>query len=260
MIWDFYPFFAVAAIFCWMLGSVTAWYSKRSLAFIAIGAGIAVFAFFIVILWQQLHRPPLRTMGETRLWYAFFLALVGLIIYWRWSYRWIPFFTSLLATVFTLINVLKPEIHSITLMPALQSPWFIPHVTVYILAYAMLGMSTIVSLMQLYNARKEKIDPHLYLLLDNTVYIGFGFLMLGLITGAVWAKEAWGNYWDWDPKETWAFITAVAYLAVIHLRLTPRHTKLALWLLPFAFILLMMAWIGVNYLPSAQSSIHVYYT
>ena len=260
MIWDFYIFFAVAAILFWAIGSFAAWQSKRTIAYVAIGAGIIIFAFFIVLLWQQLHRPPLRTMGETRLWYAFFLALVGLLIYWHWSYRWIPLFTSLLATVFTLINVFKPEIHSITLMPALQSPWFIPHVTVYILSYAMLGMGTIVSLMLLYNARKGQTDANLYVLLDNTIYIGFGFLMLGLVTGALWAKEAWGNYWDWDPKETWAFITAVAYLAFIHLRLNPRHTQLALWLLPFAFILLMMAWIGVNYLPSAQSSIHVYYT
>ena len=260
MIWDSYLFFAITAIICWAFGSAAAWNLKRPAAFIAIAAGIVILMVFIIILWQQLHRPPLRTMGETRLWYAFFLALLGLLIYWRWSYHWIPLFTSLLATVFTLINVLKPEIHSVTLMPALQSPWFIPHVTVYILSYAMLGMATIVSLMQLYHAKKGQVDAHLSLLLDNTIYIGFGFLMLGLITGAVWAKEVWGHYWDWDPKETWAFITATAYLAVIHLRLKPHYTKLTLWLLPFAFILLMVAWIGVNYLPSAQTSIHVYYT
>jgi ABC-type transport system involved in cytochrome c biogenesis permease subunit len=77
--------------------------------------------------------------------------------------------------------------------------------------------------------------------------------------GAVWAKQAWGHYWEWDPKETWALVTALAYLACIHLRLAgPRHEKTALWLLPIAFLMLLITWIGVNYLPSAQSSIHVY--
>lgn len=260
MFWQLYPFFTAVAILCWVGGSIAACCKKRSISLLAISAGIFILALFITLLWHQLHRPPLRTMGETRLWYSFFLAFVGLVVYWRWSYPWIPLFTGLLATVFLLINIFKPEIQSITLMPALQSYWFIPHVTVYILSYAMFAMATIISFIQLYNTKKGKVDMQLYRLLDNTVYIGFGFLMLGLISGAIWAKEAWGNYWDWDPKETWAFITAVAYMTIIHLRLNPKHSTLALWLLPVAFILLMMAWIGVNYLPSAQTSIHVYYT
>ena len=76
--------------------------------------------------------------------------------------------------------------------------------------------------------------------------------------GAVWAKEAWGHYWSWDPKETWAFVTSMAYLAYIHIRLYGKYDKVALWALPIAFILLMITWIGVNYLPAAQGSVHVY--
>jgi ABC-type transport system involved in cytochrome c biogenesis permease subunit len=89
--------------------------------------------------------------------------------------------------------------------------------------------------------------------------VGFGFLVLGMLMGCVWAKEAWGHYWTWDPKETWAFVTSMAYLAYIHLRLQgDKKEKVALWLIPVAFVLLMITWIGVNYLPSAQGSIHVY--
>ncbi len=143
-------------------------------------------------------------------------------------------------------------------MPALQSYWFVPHVTVYILSYAMLGAATIASIMQLVNLKKKQVDADLYKLMDNVVYIGFGFLILGMLMGAVWAKEAWGHYWSWDPKETWAFVTSAAYLVYIHLRLQNQYQKITLWMLPIAFVLLMITWIGVNYLPAAQSSVRVY--
>jgi ABC-type transport system involved in cytochrome c biogenesis permease subunit len=99
---------------------------------------------------------------------------------------------------------------------------------------------------------------NLYAVMDNCVYTGFGFLLLGMLSGALWAKEAWGHYWSWDPKETWAFVTATAYLLYIHLRIRYRESALTLWLLPAAFILLLIAWIGVSYLSAAQSSTHIY--
>ena len=71
---------------------------------------------------------------------------------------------------------------------------------------------------------------------------------------------AWGHYWSWDPKETWAAITWFAYLIYVHYRQIPTHKpKLALWVLLVSFLLLQMCWWGINYLPSAQSSsVHVY--
>ena len=61
-----------------------------------------------------------------------------------------------------------------------------------------------------------------------------------------------------DPKETWAFVTAAAYLVYIHLRLRRSPERVVLWTLPIAFLLLMVTWIGVNYLPSAQGGLHTY--
>ena len=84
--------------------------------------------------WISLERPPMRTMGETRLWYSFFLPLAGIITYGRWKYKWILGFSTILSLVFVCINIFKPEIHNKTLMPALQSPWFTPHVIVYMFA------------------------------------------------------------------------------------------------------------------------------
>ncbi len=220
--------------------------------------GILVFAAFIVGLWIGQERPPLRTQGETRLWYSLFLSSVGFFTYKHWKYDWLLSFSSLMACVFVCINIFKPEIHSKHLMPALQSYWFVPHVTVYILSYAMLGAATISSIIQLQNLRLNKPDKNLYHLMDNLVYVGFAFLMLGMLMGCVWAKEAWGHYWSWDPKETWAFVTAAAYLVYIHARLKNDIPKFTLWVLSVAFVLLMITWIGVNYLPSAQNSIHTY--
>ena len=163
-----------------------------------------------------------------------------------------------MAAAFTGVNLLKPEIHSAALVPALQSYYFVPHVTAYILSYSILAVATIAAAVQLEKLGRGRPDLKLYAFMDNVVYIGLGFLMLDLITGAAWSKEAWGHYWSWDPKETWAFITAAAYLLYIHLRLRGASPRLALWVLPAAFILLMITWLGVSYLPTAPGSVHVY--
>ena len=77
--------------------------------------------------------------------------------------------------------------------------------------------------------------------------------------GALWAKEAWGDYWTWDPKETWAFATWLSYLLYLHLRPANRDANTLFALLVFSFILLQMCWWGINFLPSAKgASIHVY--
>lgn len=259
MTWNEYLWFAMPSILCWFMAGIIVFRSKSKYwVDLFMILGIFIFVAFIVGLWIGQERPPLKTMGETRLWYSFFLALTGYITYKRWEYEWILSFSGLVASVFVIINIVKPEIHSTNLMPALQSYWFVPHVTVYILSYSMLGAATIASFIQMGKLYRSKIDDRLYQFIDNLVYVGFGFLMLGLLMGALWAKDAWGHYWSWDPKETWAFITCAGYLIYIHMRLQKRHPRMTLWILPISFILLMITWLGVSYLPAAQNSIHVY--
>ncbi len=259
MTWDNFICFALPAALCWIFAGLAAFRNKKPWLINGLMiAGILVFAAFIAGLWIGLERPPLRTMGETRLWYSFFLALIGYLTYRHWKYPWLLLFSAVVASVFIGVNFFKPEIHSKALMPALQSYYFVPHVTVYILSYAMLGVATIASGLQLRNMAHGGADRNLYTFMDNIVYIGFGFLALGMLSGALWAKEAWGHYWSWDPKETWAFITGAAYLVYIHMRLKRAHPAFTLWVLPVAFALLMITWLGVSYLPAAQGSIHVY--
>ena len=259
MTWNEFLYFAIPTILCLLSASLCIYKAHLvNIANILTVLGIVIFASFIICLWIGQERPPLRTIGETRLWYSFFLSLIGYITYRHWKYKWLLSYSNIVAVVFIFVNIFKPEIHSTNLMPALQSYWFVPHVTVYILSYAMLGAATIAGIIQLNKIKKGKGDQNLYNLIDNVTYIGFGFLILGMLMGAVWAKEAWGHYWSWDPKETWAFVTSAAYLVFIHMRLQKYHQSFTLWVLPVAFVLLMITWIGVNYLPAAQNSVHVY--
>lgn len=288
MSWSHFSYFAVAAILLWTTGAYAAWRNKPRTAYGATVAGLVVFFAFIVGLWISLERPPLRTMGETRLWYSFFLPLTGIIVYGRWHYKWILSFSTMMALVFVCINLFKPEIHSKTLMPALQSPWFAPHVIVYMFAYALLGASMVMAIYLLFFKGRFKVTergsvkqpgryrcggfraklsgtyqppaPQEMDITDNLVNGGLAFMTFGMLFGALWAKEAWGHYWAWDPKETWAAVTWFCYLGYIHYRRLPQsRVRVALWLLIVGFVLLQICWWGINYLPSAQgASVHTY--
>lgn len=257
-------FFTLLAIILWLVGMLLMLVSGRHrvIKFAAHGAylaGTVVLAVFIWMLWSDLGRPPMRTLGETRLWYAFFLPVIGYSTYVRWQYTWILFYSGIMASVFLMINVMRPDVYDRDLMPALQSVWFVPHVIVYIFAYAVLAASAVVALKGLYLHYYKRNIPWSMQLADNLVYIGLGFLSLGLLFGALWGKEAWGHYWTWDPKETWAFLTWIGYLAYVHYRHhKPREVLTPLWILSLAFVILLICWFGVNYLPSAANSVHTY--
>ena len=121
MSWDVLIWYAAAAAVCWIAGAALAFRSRKVWPAVTLSlCGSAVFMTFIAGLWVALERPPMRTMGETRLWYSFFLSLAGVAVYARWRYRWILSFSTLMSVVFICINIFKPEIHNKSLMPALQ--------------------------------------------------------------------------------------------------------------------------------------------
>lgn len=260
MSWDYFVYFAVVALAAWGAGALWAWRGRQvGWVYVFTLSGLAVFFGFILSLWVSLERPPMRTMGETRLWYSFFLPLGGLITYVRWKYKWILSFSFVLSLMFICINLLHPEMHNKTLMPALQSPWFAPHVIVYMFAYAMLGVAAVMAVCLLW-LKKGNPGEREMTLCDNLVYVGLAFMTLGMLFGAVWAKEAWGHYWSWDPKETWAVATWFGYLIYVHYRLEVHSDcRKSLIILLVSFALLQMCWYGINYLPSArETSVHTY--
>ncbi len=252
--WNIFPLFVVVTAVLAVVASVLALRDCRKSAIVASLFAVAVLGAFVVMLWVELERPPMRTMGETRLWYSFFLLVAGVATYARWRFKWVLSFSTLLATVFMVINCLRPELHDKSLMPALQSAWFMPHVAVYMFSYALLGVATLLAIYYLVK-RNESILPAI----DNLLGGGLALFTVGMLTGALWAKQAWGEYWSWDAKEAWAAATWFLYLGAIHLRLMrPRGVQKFCIVLIVAFLSLQMCWYGVNYLPSAEKSVHSY--
>ena len=161
-----------------------------------------------------------------------------------------------IAAAFFCVHHFMPILHSDTLVPALQSPWFKPHIIAYMLAYTLMASAAVIALYQIVKSQEPSARSQEQII----VFVGISLITIGMLFGALWAKEAWGHYWSWDPKETWAAITWLAYLVYVHYRQIPTHKPhLALWVLLISFVLLQMCWWGINYLPAAQgSSVHVY--
>ncbi|MGV8124195.1 MAG: c-type cytochrome biogenesis protein CcsB [Candidatus Xenobiia bacterium LiM19] len=154
-----------------------------------------------------------------------------------------------------------------SLMPALKSDWIVYHVATAIIAYGAFAVSF--SLAILYLARDfleckksggrflemipdlAKLDAQIY----RVIAFGFPFLVLLIITGAIWAEQAWGQYWSWDPKETWSLITMLIYAGFLHARyfLKWRGRLSALFAI-IGFISVVFCYIGVNlFLPGLHS-------
>ena len=175
------------------------------------------------------------------------------------KYLWIIWGCAMFALVFFLFIVFSPQIVSKMPVPALQSPWFAPHVLIYILAYAMAAVSAVMAVWLLVCGQKRRERTGLGAC-DAFARAAFAFITIGMLFGALWAERAWGGYWSWDPKETWAGITWLAYLLFLHIReKNPEAQRTALWICIFAFLCLLMCWQGINLLPSARAdSIHLY--
>jgi len=201
----------------------------------------------------ELVRDPWLPLVYTGI-YMMFAGALLLLTYTRWRVKRLLPISILVAVALAFVSYLMPIIRSTHLVPALQSPWFTPHILVYIISYSLMGVVALMAIWQLVFRRKISA------MTDNLVYVGLSFFTVGMLFGALWAKEAWGHYWAWDPKETWAAITWFAYLVYIHYRRLPHHReRVALWMLIVAFCLLQFCWWGINYLPSArETSVHTY--
>ncbi len=169
---------------------------------------------------------------------------------------------------------------SSNLVPALRSSWLVMHVSVVMLSYAALIIGSLLSVSVLFinknkplqirssstgigglklpnnnplNALVEPIEfshsEELDTLSYRSILIGFVLLTIGLISGAVWANEAWGTWWSWDPKETWAFISWLFYAAYLHMRISKgwQGRRPAL-LASTGFLVVLVCYLGVNFL------------
>lgn len=165
------------------------------------------------------------------------------------------------------------------LIPALQSNWLMMHVTVMLLSYATLMSGCLLSIAFLFlnvsfcsqkSSDKGQIQTHFFenqktqktqllkkfdQLSFRAIGIGFPLLTIGILSGSVWANEAWGSYWNWDPKETWSLITWLIFAIYLHLRFTQnwKGWKSAI-LATLGFFVVWICFLGVNFLSKGLHS------
>ncbi len=214
--------------------------------------------FFTILLWIEIERPPLKTLAETRLIYALIVSWIILLLFYKTKNKILFILGFLMSISFLIVDILHPEYQTKNLMPALQSIWFVPHVLVYMLSYAILGAASLNLIVAMFSTKLNK-SSILFKQTMNLIIIGFAFLSIGLILGAIWAKIAWGDYWTWDPKENFALLTWLFYLLAIHLFIFyPHKQRLINTILIISFFVLIITWFGIKYFPSGVGSVHIY--
>lgn len=207
---------------------------------------------------------PWSNWFESFSFFALVIAITFLVIEWRRGLPILGAFVSPLIFAAMLTALHSPFGTEIpALAPALQSYWMAVHVPVMFLSYAAFALAFAVGLAYLIQERQlksrhpsaivfrlpslEELDGLIY----RVIRWAFPILTLGVLLGARWAYDAWGRYWGWDAKETWALITWLVYLIYLHMRLVVgwRGRKTAyLSLAGFGFVL--FTYVGVNYLSS----------
>jgi cytochrome c-type biogenesis protein CcsB len=214
----------------------------------------------IISRYMAAGHTPLTTHHDT---VSFFVwSMTWAFLSFRWRYEVKNFGTFMSVVIMALLVIAALSSKEITqLPPALQSNWLPIHASIAILANGFLAMgfcSGIMYLLQEREIKKKRFGLFYSRLpslesLDNLnqhcLSIGFPLLTLGIITGSFWAKQAWGSYWSWDPKETWSLITWFLYAALLHQRFVVgwRGKRAAiLAIIGFAAVLFTL-W-GVTYL------------
>jgi cytochrome c-type biogenesis protein CcsB len=220
--------------------------------------GLAFHTGALVVRTVAAGRPPFLNLYEYMLSFTWGGIIVYLGLEWLTKTRVFGSFAVPLVAMIAFLTIRLPVLVNPT-MPALKSAWRVPHIFTAVLAYSAFAVAVGLALMYLMREKNQGQDsfwakrlPSVESL-DQTTYrlITFGFLMqtLLLITGAIWAQKAWGKYWSWDPKETWALITWLVYAAYLHMRTTKgwRGRKSALMTI-IGFAAVIFTLFGVNWL------------
>ena len=203
---------------------------------------------------------PITSQHEAVFFFAWATTWAYLSFRWRYSVK--NFGTLVSILIFSLLVIASISSRDVTpLVPALQSWWLPVHAGVSLIAYGFLSLAFCGGIMYLLQERELKSKRFGYFftrfpsldaldqLINHCLTAGFVFLTLGIVTGSIWARQAWGTYWQWDPKETWSLITWFIYLVQIHQRMTvgwrgKRGAVMAI----LGFVAVLFTLWGVTYL------------
>ena len=226
-------------------------------AFMIIGFLLLLVA--VVLRGISANRVPWGNMYEFSITGALAFSAAYLFGLKKYKIRFLglPVAIAVLLTLGTAITLLYRP--SAPLVPALKSPWLVIHVSTAIISGGVFLLANCIAGTYLILDRYEQkgVRPNWALklptleVLDNLSYrlvaLVFPLWSFSVIAGAIWAEAAWGRYWGWDPKETWAFITWVAYAAYLHARVTVGwRGRKAAWLCLFAGSTFLFNYIYVN--------------
>jgi cytochrome c-type biogenesis protein CcsB len=246
--------------------------SRRVEQFGRIGVALTVLGFLlslfgVVMRALAAQRAPWGNMFEFTITAMVFVVGVYLILVWRAGVRWLGLPVTLLAAVGNGLAVTVFYVAVAPLVPALHSVWFLIHIVAAAISGAAFNVGGLMSILYLIKKRAEERDTVRGYLgrvpesrkIDLIAYrfnaFAFPLWTFTVVAGAIWAEYAWGRYWGWDPKETWALVTWVIYACYLHARSTAgwRGTKAAV----IAIIGLASFWfnfVGINLLVSGLHS------
>jgi len=232
---------------------------RTTARFLFLAAAI-VHTVYIIMRYIVIGHTPLTSNHEAVSFFAWSTAWGFLSFRWRYQVKNFGVFVSPLVLVLMVLAAFSST-QVVELPPALQSAWLPVHASIAILANGFLALAFCGGIMYLLQESEIKNKrfglfytrlPSLEAL-DNLnqhcLAVGFPLLTLGIITGSIWAKQAWGAYWQWDPKETWSLITWLVYAALLHQRFRVgwrRRRAAIMTIIGFAAALFTL-W-GVNFL------------
>ncbi|WFE37890.1 c-type cytochrome biogenesis protein CcsB [Micromonospora sp. WMMD998] len=209
------------------------------------------------------ERMPWGNMYEFVLTVTWTGAAAWLVVLWKQpSLRRLGLFLTLVMVLLLAFAELKLYVQVVPLMPALQSYWFVIHVSTIIFASGIFLLGVVPAAAYLMRAgweRGKRSFPYtlarrlpaaagLERLTFTLHAFAFPIFTFAVIAGAIWAEAAWGRAWGWDPKETWAFISWVVYAGYLHARATPSvRRNVATWIAVVGFLTMLMNLFGVNF-------------
>lgn len=257
--WPVFLALTISILLCvFMLLSVCGrWLQTASLTFIILLEGYVTLQ--LALRWWLSGHIPVSNGPETMLFMAWVVLLLTLFL--RKSMGIITAFGPLISSFCLLVATLGGSSSQITpLMPVLQSPLLSVHVMTVMCAYALFALQLLLGIYALLLNRKhhdqlDKLD-RATALSQLLLYPAVFLLTIGIFLGAVWANVSWGNYWSWDPKETWALITLMIYAVPFHSTSIPMFKKPVVYHVYMigAFLSVVITYFGVNYLLGGMHS------
>ena len=232
-----------------------------------LGFGLLLVSGLIALRWIEAGRPPFKTLFESLLLLVWCTCALFLLQQGRSRLPLLGAGTAVLAAAVLGYALARQDLEVVRLPPPLQSPWFVPHVVAYFTGYGAMLLAAVAAAIHLAAPGRTVLvhrggGEHRVgygEVMHSAVLTGYPLLTAGMILGAIWARQAWGGYWTWDPKESQALLCWLVFTLYFHLRRLPgwRGRRSAILVLG-GFALLVFTNLFMHLLPTAEASAHVY--